>query len=221
MRRNALAALIAALLWINGCGGAGIPAGPAAQPQEGRASGTRQTGMSAQQKSGLSRAPRAVASTTRAVNNPAELADDSEPVLFQRLDETFKRKGEVKDGVYRLVTPRTDLFVTMDGRDVPTGAFLESDFRFWRCPCGKLIVNGQFVLADYESNDVVDELQKGQLKVVSIAPLLLHEQPRLLLIRFQGEGDATGLASALRSALSYTAEERSKPIPANLAPRAD
>ncbi len=100
----------------------------------------------------------------------------------------FGRQGEVNDGVYRLVTPRTDLFVTMEGMDVPTGAFLESDFRFWRCPCGKLLVNGQFALADYEANDVVDELQKGGLHVVSIAPLLLHEHPRLLMIRFQGEG---------------------------------
>ena len=161
---------------------------------------------------------RPVATTTRALNDPAEPADDSETVLFRHLDEVFKRKGEVKDGVYRLVTPRKDLFVTMDGRDVATGAFLESDFRFWRCPCGKLLVNGQFVLADYEANDVVDELQKGHLKVVSIGPLLLHEQPRLLLIRFQGEGEAPGIALALRSALSYTAEERSKPLPANLSP---
>jgi len=158
---------------------------------------------------------------TRALNDPDHLTDDSEPVLFRQLDETFKRKGEVKDHVYRLVTPRTDLFVTMDGRDVATGAFLESDFRFWRCPCGKLLVNGQFVLADYEVNDDVDELQKGELKVVSIGPLLLHEQPRLLMVRFQGEGDAPGIATALRSALSYTAEERSKPLPADLSPRAD
>jgi hypothetical protein len=144
--------------------------------------------------------------------------DDSEPALFRQLNETFKRKGDVKDGVYRLVTPRADLTVTMDGRDVATGAFLESDFRFWRCPCGKLLVNGQFVLADYESNDVVNELQTGGLHVVSIGPLLLHEQPRLLVVRFQGEGDARGLASTLRSALSYTAEERSKPLPVDLSP---
>jgi hypothetical protein len=144
--------------------------------------------------------------------------DDSEPALFRRIEETFGRKGEVKAGVYRLVTPRSDLAVTMDGRDVATAAFLESDFRFWRCPCGKLLVNGQFVLADYESNDVVNELQKGHLHVVSIGPLLLHEQPRLLMVRFQGEGDAASVAGTLRSALSYTGEERSKPLPVDLSP---
>ena len=146
---------------------------------------------------------------------------DSEAALFAELDKTFGRKGEVKDGVYRLVTPRPDLFVTVNGMDVPTGAFLESDFRFWRCPCGKALVNGQFVVADYEANDVVNELQLGHLEIASLGPLLLNEHPRLLLIRFQGEGDAGQLAKTLRSALSYTGEARSRPAPANLSPPAD
>ena len=145
--------------------------------------------------------------------------DDSEPALFRRITEVFGREGEIKDGVYRLVTPRADLFVMMDGMDVPTGAFLESDFRFWRCPCGKLLVNGQFVVADYEANDVVDELHEGRLHVVTIAPLLLHEKPRLLLIRFQGEGTAREVAEALKSALSYTGEARHAPQPVDLSPR--
>jgi hypothetical protein len=148
-------------------------------------------------------------------------ADDSEAALFRKLDETFARTGEVKDGVYRLVMPRSDLSVTVDGMDVPTGAFLESDFRFWRCPCGKLLVNGQFVLADYEANDVTDELHRSGLTVASIAPLLLYERPRLLLIRFQGEGHAKALATALKSALGYTGNARNAPMPANLAPPAE
>jgi hypothetical protein len=154
------------------------------------------------------------------VTNDGTTEDNSEPALFRQLDETFARKGDVSAGVYRLVTPRDDLFVTMDGMDVPTGAFLESDFRFWRCPCGKLLVNGQFVLADHEVNDVVDELQAGKLHVVSIGPLLLHEHPRLLVVRFQGEGRARELAGALKSALGYTGEARNPPLPkpADLAP---
>jgi hypothetical protein len=143
---------------------------------------------------------------------------ETEAQMWEIIEETFARKGELKDGVYRLVTPRTDLFVTMDGMDVPAGAFLESDFRFWRCPCGKLLVNGQFVLADYEVNDVVDELQEGRLEVVAIAPLLLHEHPRLLMVRFQGEGRTRAFAAALRSALSYTGDERNAAQPVDLSP---
>jgi hypothetical protein len=142
----------------------------------------------------------------------------AEAALFAELDKAFARKGEVNGGVYRLVTPRPDLFVTVNGMDVPTGAFLESDFRFWHCPCGKALVNGQFVVADYEANDVIDELQLGHLEVAGVGPLLLGERPRLMLIRFQGEGEAAQLATALNSALSYTGEARSKPAPANLSP---
>jgi hypothetical protein len=152
----------------------------------------------------------------------AERADvDAEAALFAELDKTFGRKGEVKDAVYRLVTPRPDLFVTVNGMDVPTGAFLESDFRFWRCPCGKALVNGQFVVADYEANDVVNELQLGHVEIAGLGPMLLNERPRLLLIRFQGEGDAGQLTKTLKSALSYTGEARGKPAPANLSPPAD
>jgi hypothetical protein len=151
----------------------------------------------------------------------AEGVDDSEPTLFRQLNEMFGRSGEVKDGVYRWVTPRPDLFVRIEDRDVPTGAFIESDFRFWRCPCGKLLMNGQFVVADYEVNDVVDELQLGKFHVASIAPLLLFEQPRLLMIRFQGEGRPKEMAKALKSALSYTGEARLSPQPADLSPPVD
>jgi len=145
----------------------------------------------------------------------------SEAELFAELDKAFGRKGEVSHGVYRLVTPRPDLFVTVNGMDVPTGAFLESDFRFWHCPCGKALVNGQFVVADFEANDVIDELQLGHLEIAGLGPLLLNERPRLMLIRFQGEGEAKQLATTLKSALSYTGEARTKPAPANLAPPAE
>jgi hypothetical protein len=162
--------------------------------------------------------------TPRAVNAPSvhvpdDSEDDSEAAIFATLDQTFGRKGEVKEGVYRLVTPRPDLVVTVDGMDVPTGAFLESDFRFWRCPCGKALVNGQFILADYEANDVIDELLKGGLHVASLAPAMLEERPRLLLIRFQGEGKAKGLATALMSAQSYTGEARHAPVSIDRWPR--
>ena len=159
--------------------------------------------------------------TAAAIEDPGD-SDDSDAALFRKLDESFGRKGEVNGSVYRLVTPRPDLLVTVNGMDVPTGAFLESDFRFWLCPCGKALVNGQFVVADYEANDVINELQLGHLEIASLAPLLLNEHPRLLLIRFQGEGRARQLATTLKSALSYTGEARSAPArpanPARIAP---
>jgi hypothetical protein len=187
---------------IGGCAGVVADAGPGAQrpPQHPHA-------------------PQRPAPGDAAVAEGEEEEDvETEAQMFRTIEDVFGRKGEVRDGVYRLVTPRSDLFVTMEGMDVPTGAFIESDFRFWHCPCGKLLVNGQFALADHEVNDVVDELHEGRLHVVAIAPLLLHEHPRLLMVRFQAEGRSRAIAEALRSALSYTGEERNRAQPIDIAP---
>ncbi|MDB5298549.1 MAG: peptidase [Phycisphaerales bacterium] len=123
----------------------------------------------------------------------------------------LERKGVIKDGVYVVTVPRDDLDVTIEGMGIPTAAGIESVFYFYRCPCGKMNVAGQFVTADYEANDVADALRQGQLKITSIGPLLLYEKPRLLVVRFQAEGDAVLMAKALREALRWTAAERMAP----------
>jgi len=108
--------------------------------------------------------------------------------------------------------PRADLDITLQGNDIPVAAGLASEFRFYRCPCGLLNVIGQFVVADYEANDVVDALRAGHVEVASVGPFMLHERPRLLLVRFQGENKHGGvLAQTLRTALSWTGEERMAP----------
>ena len=72
-------------------------------------------------------------------------------------------------------------------------------------------VVGQFIVADYEANDVIDALRAGHLYVASTGPALLYEKPRLMLIRFQGEGDAASLAKPIREALRWTGKERMAP----------
>ena len=125
------------------------------------------------------------------------------------------KQGEWKARVYRVVYPREDLEVTVEGNEVPAAAGIESEFRFCRCPCGRINAMGQFVVADYEANDVIDALRKDPdagLRVTSIGPLLLHEKPRLIVVRFFGENrSAAALAKALRSALAWTGKERMAP----------
>jgi hypothetical protein len=138
--------------------------------------------------------------------------EETDAQAWESIAAALGRPGELKDGVYRVVFPRDDLDVTIEGNAVPAGAGVESDFRFYRCPCGRINVAGQFVVADYEANDVVNELQLGHLSVASLAPLMLDERPRLLLIRFFGENHSGGaLAKTLRSALAWTGKERMAP----------
>jgi hypothetical protein len=102
--------------------------------------------------------------------------------------------------------------VTVEGNVVPAAAGIESEFRFYRCPCGRINVMGQFAVADYEANDVIDALREGRIEVASVGPLLLHEKPRLMLIRFFAENNSGGaLARTLREALAWTGKERMAP----------
>jgi hypothetical protein len=132
----------------------------------------------------------------------------SAPTDWQQVADALGRKGELHDGVYTVHVPRDDLLVSIEGMDVPTAAGIESTFRFYRCACGKTVVLGEFVLADYEVNDVLYALQKQDMLVSSAAPFLLYERPRLMQVRFQAEGEPQHLCDGINSALRWTARNR-------------
>jgi hypothetical protein len=140
------------------------------------------------------------------------IEEETDEQAWAAIAAALAKPGELKGGVYRVVFPRNDLEVTIEGNAVPAAAGVASEFRFYRCPCGRINVMGQFVVADHEANDVIDALRAGQVEVASVGPLLLHERPRLLLIRFFGENKSGGaLAKTLRAALAWTGQERMAP----------
>ena len=118
--------------------------------------------------------------------------------------------GELKDGVYTVTLPRKDLEIRTDDGEVPAG-LLKHEFQFYRCDCGKMNVVGQFAVVEYESNDVIDALRGGMMKVASVAPMFQGEHPRMLVVRFQGGGGSEQLAKTLKAALEWTGEARMAP----------
>ena len=157
---------------------------------------------------------------TRAYTSPARAAapaddngeDETDEQAWKSIRAALGQEGVFRDNVLSFTFPRDDLEVTIQGNDTPAAAGIASDFRFYRCPCGLINVIGQFVVADYEANDVIDALREGHVEVASVGPMLLHERPRLLLVRFQGENKRGGaLAKTLRTALSWTGKERMAP----------
>ncbi len=148
------------------------------------------------------------AASTQSATAPAD-------VFAQQCREVAKtlREGQLDGGVYTVSYPRTDLTVNHEMGEVPAAAGLISRFYFFPCPCGRLNLVGEFVVCDYESSDVIDELRSAHIKIASIAPILQGERPRLLSIRFEGEGSAAELAAGLRKALSWTGDERMKSAP--------
>jgi hypothetical protein len=127
------------------------------------------------------------------------------------IDTALGVKGSTKDGVYVVEVPRNDLHLTIDGADVPIAAGIASHFYFYTCPCGKTRVIGEFVICDYESDDVVDALHEGWLiSIDAISPMLNDEKPRLRIVRFHGEGSADAVAQHIRNALDRTGDARTK-----------
>jgi len=127
------------------------------------------------------------------------------------IDAALGISGTTTDGVYRVEVPRKDLHLTIDGADVPTAAGIASHFYFYTCPCGKTRVIGEFVLCDYETDDVMDALHEGWLiKIDAISPMLNDEKPRLKIVRFHGEGSADAIAKHIRNALDQTGDARTK-----------
>ncbi len=118
--------------------------------------------------------------------------------------------GELTDGVYTVTLFRKDLEIRTDDGEIPRG-LLKSEFQFYRCDCGKMNVVGQFCLVEYESNDVIDALRGGMMKVASVAPMFQGEHPRMLIVRFQGSGGSAQLASTLKNALEWMGEARMAP----------
>ena len=158
-------------------------------------------------------APTTPAPSTLAPATPAPSTSPFDPA-WADIAKTLERQGVLHDAVYKVTVPRDDLDVSIEGMAVPTSAGVESVFWFYRCPCGKMNVAGQFVVADYETNDVIDELRRNAvLMVAGLSPFLQYEKPRLQLIRFQGEGDAVAMAKAIREALRWTGKERLAPQP--------
>lgn len=130
---------------------------------------------------------------------------------WEQISAVLGKPGELKDGVYTITLPRDDLNVRIDGMDVPTAAGIASTFRFYICSCGKTVVIGEFVCADYEANDVAYALQKENLLISSMGPYLLYDKPHLMAVRFQAEGRPQPLAMAIKSAIEWTGKNRIPP----------
>lgn len=135
-------------------------------------------------------------------------------ILFKLLRDAFKStSADQTDESLTLRFVRDDVFLIIGGNQVPASAGIEHTFHFYRCPCGTMLTHGSFVLYPYEVNDVVDMLrQNPQIKIVGTGAFLLDEQPRLTVLRFQGEGHADQLARSLQAAFRWIGEARSQPM---------
>lgn len=109
------------------------------------------------------------------------------------------------DDSFAVIIPRNDIDLESEMGQIPTSAGIASRFYFFRCPCGKVKLIGDFLACDYEADDVLDALRTGKFTVVSMSPIMENTRPALVSIRFQAEGEGDDLVKTLRAALDAVA----------------
>ncbi|MFY9570485.1 MAG: DUF1259 domain-containing protein [Blastocatellia bacterium] len=142
----------------------------------------------------------------------------SDFVDTKTIDAIFGRSGEMKDTVYKIGLPRTDLKVTADGVDIKPGLALGSWVAFKRSG-NHAVVMGDLVLLENEVNPVLSKLEENGIEISAIHNHILNEQPRILYMHYMGHGSEEKLARAVKEALTASATPLGiAPSPAPQAP---
>jgi Domain of Unknown Function (DUF1259) len=135
---------------------------------------------------------------------PSPTSQEDTPDSWRELTQSLHGQQIPSTDSFAVIVPRNDIDLESEMGQIPISAGISSKFYFFRCPCGKVKVMGEFVVCDYETGDVLDAIRGGQFDVVSISPILQNTRPSMVSIHFQAEGDGDDLVKAIRDALDHT-----------------
>ena len=127
---------------------------------------------------------------------------------------------EMPGGVYRVGLGRSDLKVTLDGVQIKPPLALGSYLAFQKMG-SEAMVMGDLVLLHEEVNPVMKKLVEGGIEITALHNHLLRSSPATMYMHFLGHGDATKLATALRTALAESKTPLSAPAAAGSPPPID
>ena len=123
-----------------------------------------------------------------------------------RIEAILHEKGELKDGVYKVVVGRTTRMhgaIMGNTMGVNTwAAFVGSDDR--------AVVDGDFAMLESEVQPVLKALRGAGIDIVAIHQHMTSEAPRIIFLHYWGMGSTESLARGLRTALDKTAVGRSR-----------
>ena len=143
--------------------------------------------------------------TTNPTVNPAGNSAVDSPDWWKTVTAPLGGEQIVSADSFAVIVPRSDVDLESEMGQIPVSAGIASRFYFFRCPCGKVKLLGEFLARDYEADEVIDALRSGQFTVVSMSPILENTRPTMMSIRFQAEGEADDLVRTLRKALDVCA----------------
>ena len=119
------------------------------------------------------------------------------------IEKAIGKAGELKDEVYKISMPRTDLKVMVKDVTLKPGLALGSWVAFKEAG-SEAVVDGDLVLTEDEVAPVFDKLRKEGIEVTALHNHLIGETPRVMFLHIAGKGDAARLASHIKDALALT-----------------
>jgi len=139
------------------------------------------------------------------VSAPPVLAAKSADPAFDTaaIEQAIGKAGEMKDGVYKIALPRTDLSVSIKDVKVKTGLALGSWVAF-KDTGSQAVVDGDLVLTEDEVTPVFQKLRKEGINVTALHNHLIGETPRIMFLHIAANGDPAKLAAGIKTALSLT-----------------
>jgi hypothetical protein len=117
-----------------------------------------------------------------------------------KIEAALRVKGELKDGVYKVVVGRT----TKMGGHVVGKAMGVNTWAAFAGSDDRAVVDGDFAMLESELQGVLKALRKGGIDVVAIHNHMTNESPRIVFLHYWGLGPTEALARALRAALDVT-----------------
>lgn len=125
----------------------------------------------------------------------------------KKLEGIFNTKVERENGVCKAeITRKSIKHPTLMGKKLSM-EMMELAFHFsFEQVGGQTAVMGELALLQEEVNPVLDELRKGNLEISAIHNHMIHEQPRILYLHFQGIGDMELQAKSIKAAIDKTSK---------------
>lgn len=115
----------------------------------------------------------------------------------EKIEAILGQKGELKDGVYKVVIGRT---ATMHGTQIGNTMGVNT----WAAFAGadeKAVVDGDFAMLETELQSVLKALRGAGINIVAIHQHMTGESPRIMFLHYWGVGPTQSLAQGLKSAL--------------------
>jgi len=132
---------------------------------------------------------------------PAGASAQETPAEYQAVLTALNKKGDFKDGVFKVNIPRGDLTVKIGTRGAPT----PFGFGGWVAMTpgdGMQVMMGDLVLTENEVNPVMSALLDNGLSVTALHNHFFWEQPRIFYMHVHGMGTPADLARKLKPAIS-------------------